>query len=219
MRFSTLSRALVALAVLTAPVTARAQFTVYTDFAAFIAATSNAGTDSFDDLVAGSLPMSLSRTAGSHTYMVGANTEPLYGAGTSNRWLSTDVATDVITFSGFGSTVRGVGGNFFGTDIGGGLFAGGNLVVRATNASGTTTHNIVGAGLNSFVGFVSTEDILSFTVETVQPQSGDFVWPTVNDFVLAEASASSVVPEPSTFALLFVGTAGMLLVARHRRRV
>ncbi|MBV9880027.1 MAG: PEP-CTERM sorting domain-containing protein [Gemmatirosa sp.] len=216
MRMPVLTRILAVGALLGAPVAARAQFTVYTDLASFLAATSHAGTDGFDDLVAGPVSTPLARSAGAFGYVATANTTDFYATGQgADAWLSTNTSTDVVTFSGFGSTVRGVGGFFFGTDLDGVFRPNTSLTLRATDAGGTTTWTLADAVVGSFVGFVSTGPITSLTVETVLPPN-DLAWPTVNDLVLAEA-ASSTVPEPTTLPVLGAGVVALGLLVRRRR--
>ena len=219
MRNTSLARALVALVLLAWPVASQAQFTVYTNLAAFLAATTSAGTDSFNDLsITGSTPTPLARSAGAFSYTATVNTTTFYGAGSgTDHWLSANTATDVIRFSGFSSSVRGVGGFFFGTDVSGAFRSGSSVIVRATNAAGTTSQTVVDATLGTFLGFVSTTDIFSLTVETVLPATG-FAWPTVNDLVLAAAPTAGVVPEPATYALLSAGLLVVGVVAKRRRR-
>jgi hypothetical protein len=85
------------------------------------------------------------------------------------------------------------------------------VLITATDAGGTVSQTIVDATRFSFLGFVSDSAITSLTVSAVQPSSG-FVWPAVNNLVLA-----SVVPEPETYALLLAGLAGIGMLVRRRR--
>lgn len=201
-----------------APAAAHAQVTVYTDLASFLSATSTAGTDTFDDLAP--TPASpLGRTAGPFAYTATASTTGFFAAGTpGDRWLSTNTATDVITFSGFAPSVRGVGAILFGTDLDGLFRAGTSLTVRATNATGTVTRTLTDPTTATFLGFVSTSPFVSVTLE-VATQPTALAWPTVNNLVLASAAPAAVVPEPATVVLLGVGAVGTALVARTRRRV
>ena len=107
--------ALAAVALMAAS-TSQAAITVYTNLAAFTAATSNPGTDTYTGFsILGQTTSPITRTAGAYTYTA-ATPGNFYGAGTTaNPWLSTNQALDSITFSGFTSTVRGIGGNFFGS--------------------------------------------------------------------------------------------------------
>jgi hypothetical protein len=195
---------------------AAAQVTVFTDRAAFLAAVGTFGVDRFDDLPAGERAAPLARSAGGYGYTATATTTGLYVVGpASDRWLSTNTATDVLTFAGFGPQLRGVGASFFGTDLDGLLRPGTTLTVRATALDGSSERTVVAATTGTFLGFLATSALQSFTVTATQPTVG-LAWPTVNDLVLAEAGATEVIPEPGTVFLVSVGFLGLGGVARRR---
>jgi hypothetical protein len=192
----------------------QAAITVYTSLAAFNAATLNPGTDTFTGLsITGSTPSPLTRSAGPYTYTVDAGPAgTFFGAGsTANPWLSTNTATDTISFFGFTSGVVGFGGNFFGSNISG-LFAPGDVTLTATDTSGTVTQTIVSAVEGSFLGFVSTTGLLSATLAAVQVPGASPLWPTADNVVLASA-----VPEPGTYAMMLAGLGVLGFMARRRR--
>jgi PEP-CTERM motif len=194
---------------------ATAAITVYTTQASFNAATSNQGVDTFTGFsISGATPSPITRTAGVYSYTGSASTTSFFGAGTTaNPWLSTNTATDTMTFNAFTGGVQAVGGNFFGSDITG-SFLSGNITLTATDSSGTVTQTIVGATTTSFLGFVSTGAMTSLTVASVQPATG-FLWPTVDNLTLAKIAAP--VPEPETYAMFLAGLAMVSVIARRRR--
>lgn len=219
MRIPTIPQFALALLFAALPQRVSAQFTTYTTLASFLAATTKAGTDSFENLsLTASTPSPLARNAGAFSYTVTVNTTSFVGSGSSaDRWLSTNTATDIITFSGFGPGVRGIGGSFFGTGASGAFSANTTILLTARTASGMSTQTLLNTTLSTFLGFVASADLLSLTVEAVQPTGNTFAWPTVNDLVLANGAASSVVPEPATWMLLVNGLAGVVLLVTWRR--
>ena len=191
---------------------AQAAITVFTSQAAFNAATASPGTDTFAGFsIVGSTPSPITRTAGIYTYSADAGPAgSFFGGGTTaNPFLSTNTATDTVSFFGFSPGVVGFGGNFFGSNVSG-LFAAGDMTVTATDSSGTVTQTIVGATQAGFLGFVSSSAILSATLSSVQPTTG-FLWPSVDNLVL------SVVPEPGTYAMMLAGLGVLGFMARRRR--
>lgn len=162
-----------------------AAITVYTTEASFLAAVSTPGVDTFTDFsITGNTPSPIYRSAGAYRYTA-AVVDSFFGAGTtSNPWLSTNLAADPITFNWFTGSVRAIGGNFFGSNIGG-MFAAGSVTLTATDASGRVTQTIAGATTSSFMGFVSNRPIRSLVVSAVQPTSGIFLWATVDNLTLA----------------------------------
>src|SRR4051794_12862072 len=97
-----------------------AALTVFTSQPSFLGAVSSPGVDAFNGLsITTSTPSPLSRVTGSYTYIAAASSS-FFGSGSAaDPWLSTNSATDSITFSGFGGGVSAIGGNFFGTDVNG----------------------------------------------------------------------------------------------------
>ena len=220
------ARAVIACAaIVTAPTVAQAQFTVHTTLASFLAAVGANGTDTYTGFsISGETNSPINRSAGAYNYRATADGD-FYGAGTTgNPWLSTDKAKDAITFSNFTSSVRGIGGNFFGSNISG-AFQSGNITLTATNAGGSVTQTLINATTSSFLGFVSTSAITSLVVTTEPPSSGPTsgsltttsLWPTVDNLILAEGKSASVVPEPSTYALLGTGLMFIGGIARRRK--
>ncbi len=215
MKLKYVSIALAALVASTAP--AQAAITVYTSLAAFTAATSAPGTDTYAGFnITSTTGSPITRVAGAYGYTAAAPGD-FFGAGTStNPWLSTNTATDTVTFNAFTGGSNGVGGNFFGSDIAG-AFAAGSITLVATDSSGSVTQTIVGATTTSFLGFVSTTAVTSLTVTSVQPTSG-FLWPTIDNLVFAKRPAVVVptVPESSTWLMMIAGF-GLVGGAMRRR--
>lgn len=210
---SFLIKPLAAAALLAAVGASQAAITVYTSLAAFNAAVGIAGTDTYTGFsITGSTPSPVMRNAGPYAYTAAAAPAGLFfGAGTTaNPWLSTEAAQDAITFSGFSAGVVAAGGNFFGSNIAG-LFAAGDVSLTATDGGGSVTQTIVGATVGSFLGFVSNGPLLSLRITAVQPTPA-FLWPTVDNLVLAAA-----IPEPHTYAMLLAGLGLVGFMARHRR--
>ncbi len=210
---SFLIKPLAAAALLAVAGASQATVTVYTSQAAFLAAISNVGVDTFDNMALSSVPSPIFRNAGPYSYTGAVSTTSFFQAGTTaDVWLSTNTATDTITFNAFSGGVQGVGGNFFGSDINGAFLAG-SLTITATDASGTVTQTLDATSSSSFLGFVSNGAMTSLTVTSVQPVSG-FLWPTVNNLTMGVAAA---VPEPQTFAMLLAGLGFVGFMARRRR--
>lgn len=164
---------------------ASAGITVYSSQVAFAAAVTSPGVDTYAGFsVTGSTPSPINRSAGAYTY-VGRVPTSFFGAGsTGDPWLSTNTATETITFDTFAPGISAIGGLFFGSNISG-LFQSGDITVVATDSGGAiSTQTITGATTTSFLGFVSDVQLVSLTVTAVQPASG-FLWPTVDNLTLA----------------------------------
>ena len=189
-----------------------AALTVYTSQSAFLAAVSSPGTDTFTGFsITGTTPSPITRAAGAYGYTASASTSTFFGAGTTaNPWLSTNIATDSVTFNAFTGGVSAFGGNFFGSDISG-LFLAGDVTLLATDSLGAASlQTITGATVSSFLGFVSSGSMSSVVLSAVQGASP--VWPTADNVTLA-----TVVPEPGTYALMLAGLGVVGFMARRRR--
>jgi hypothetical protein len=192
--------------------------TVYTDQAAFIAATDNRATDTFAGLpVLISTPSPLSRAAGPYSYIATAGTSNFFASGTDvNPALSPDNFDAPVTLAQFTGGVNAIGGNFFGSDINGD-FVTGSINVNASDTAGTEFRTIVNASTSSFIGFVSNGSILSLTFQALQPPNGDFLWASADDLMLARSATTvSPIPEPEVYATMMMGLGLVGLLARRR---
>jgi hypothetical protein len=221
---SSLIKPLVVAALLSTAGLSQAAITVYTDLAAFNAATSAQGTDTYTGLTLTNItPSPTTRPAGPYSYTAdAAPLGSLFGGGTTaNPFLATNSYSDTIIFNAFSAGVAAIGGNFFGSNIAG-LFTVGTMRLVGTDSFGAvSTQTINDATTSSFLGFVSTGVMSSLTLCSINmvtgtcgPGSTPFVWPSVDNLVLGKAVA--VVPEPSTYAMLLAGLGAVGFVARRR---
>lgn len=199
---------------------ANAAITIYSSTGAFDAATTAKGVDTFENLsITSSTSSPMTRSAGAYSYVASASTTTFFGAGSAaDHWLSTNTATDTITFSGFTGGVSAIGGLFFASDITG-LFGAGGVTLTATDSFGaTSTQLLSNATTSTFLGFVSTGTITSLTLTAVQPV-GSFLWPTANNLTLAKTVAAPAVPEPTTWAMMIGGLGLVGAMLRRRAKV
>ncbi len=200
---------------------AHATITIYNTQASYLAAISMPGVDTYDDLdPTTSLAGPVNRTAGAYAYTasVGPTSTLFFPAGVSpgDVWLSTNNRLDTVTFNSFSTGVRGVGGNFFGSNSGGSFTTPSSITVTATDGSGTVTQTLVNPTVNSFVGFVSTGALTSVTTFVGVAGTGlAGVWPTVNNLTLGTVA---VVPETQTLAMMLGGLAMLGMAVRRSKR-
>ncbi|MES3021126.1 MAG: PEP-CTERM sorting domain-containing protein [Pseudomonadota bacterium] len=178
---------------------ARAEITVFTSKAEFLAAITGPvqSTDTFDNLAVAAYGETMARMAGGVGYLVdGGIGSAIFGAGGTGGdfWLSTNNAGATMAFSQFSQGVYALGGNFFGSDIAGSFIPNTKVVLSATDGAATRTFTLVNTTTDSFVGFISTQPIRAVTFHT----AGANYWPTANNMTLA-------VPEADSYVMLLAG--------------
>jgi hypothetical protein len=198
------------------PTAAQAQITVHTTLASWLAAVSAPGLDTYDDLeiAEGFYDTPLLRTAGAYSYSLSSPNGFVPVGTVPDTWISQFFFQDGLTFNGFSSGVRGIGGNFFPT-LETGAVTTGQLQVTLTSGAFTNTQTLTNTTPSSFLGFTSTVALTSLTVQVVNPVANVGPFSTVNNLRLG--AATTVIPEPSTYALLATGLTVMGFVARRRR--
>lgn len=200
------------------PTVASAQ-TTFADFTSFLAAVGPYGLDTFDDLD----PITsgpTDRTAGGYGYQIAAAAAPLNmlfsleaTPGNTDLWISEETGGTGITFSGFGSAVRGIGGFFFGTDFGGAAIDA-PVILRAEDVHGNFVETTLNqASPNSFFGVLFDHQLATLSVRM---RDSDITFATANDLVLAEGATR--VPEPASLLLVAPGAALLLMREARRRR-
>lgn len=198
-------------------VAAHAAPTVHLSTASFLAATSAAATDSFDDLGAGDSGAGpLARQLGAYSYTARA-ANGLWGLSNpddpADRWLSVMEATDGLHVDDFSSNVHAVGGSFFNTGFDGNKVTLAFSVVGIDGHAATFEHVFDGAG--GFFGIVSDAGIASLRIGGSYSAADGWTFPTMNDLVVGGPAAP--VPEPGRLALALGGLVLVSTLARARR--
>jgi hypothetical protein len=211
---------MIAVAVLSTAAAAHASITVFSQESAFLATLSAPGVDNFTGL-AGTPDhtTSVNSSAGNYDYtaIVGPDDGLTMLTTPSHVWLSTISGRDSITFTDFTGDVRGFGGFFFGTDLGGNAIQGSSIILTATDPSGTITQIIKNPTASTFLSFVSDTFIYSVTVRT--GNGGPIaLWPTVGEVILGTVAPAQVVPEPASYVTLLAGLMAMTFRLRSKQK-
>lgn len=192
-----------------------ADFNVYTDKTAFLAAVDQAYyTETFNSLVTNQVLVSpITLNSGPNQFVASAslNFYNVDGPTTGDVWLSTNNADDPITFSSFATQPTAIGGNFFLTDFTGTPTVG---TIRAVLNAGSADYSTSVSSSTNFIGFVSVNNtpITSLKLSTVGGNATQFV--TANNLIIATALP---VPEPSTYLLGALASTVLAAVARRRK--
>lgn len=190
-----------------------AQVTTYSSLSAWLAAVSSPSVDTFNELSldVNNPPLSLSRSIGTYSYVARA-AEGLFSVGpVGDTWLSTNLADDRLQFDSFSASVRAIGGNFFGTDFEGAFLPTGTLRVSWMTSAGNGFLDLVNPSTTTFFGLTVNGTITSLSLQNLSPDDAAY-WPTANDLRLA-----TVVPEPSTYLLVGMALAMLVVVRRWKR--
>ena len=217
MKLTSFSLKSLTLAVLlcTATAAAQANVTVFTDRAAFLAALTLPGVDTFDDLSMNQTETPLFRFAGPYSYQASAGpVSDFFPAGSgSDTWLANTVASDTITFSNFAAGMRAFGGNFFGSDINGAFLPGQTMLLTANDGTTMRTVKLLNTTTMTFLGFIADHALTSVRLSP-DGLPGNSYWVSANNVTMGVVGA---VPEPQAYAMLLAGLALVSFGARRRR--
>ena len=206
--------------------TASAQFTIYSNSAAFFTAipgsfwTTNYASLGTNGVSLASVSNNITLTGNQFSYQVGqAGVSEIYaipagtGAGPGLQGYTTSTNAGAgLTFTNFtlsgNPTVYGFGGNLFNTDVFGD-FLNTTLTVIATYGAGSTiTTNLTPSSSSAFWGIIFFDSSPLQSLE-IRGDNADG-YPT--------AANITVVPEPSTYALLGLAAAALAVYVIRRRR-
>ncbi|AFZ26826.1 PEP-CTERM putative exosortase interaction domain-containing protein [Cylindrospermum stagnale PCC 7417] len=155
---------------------------------------------------------------GTYSYSASAANDFFPAGSGSDHWLSTDESTDPIIFSNFSPTITAIGGFFFGSEIDGALIPG---IITASVNEGSSSQSITTNSTTNFFGFISDDGtpLTSLVASTTEINTDEFVWPTVNNLIVGQASqASQPVPEPANIFGLSIGIGfGFILKRRFTK--
>jgi hypothetical protein len=191
---------------------------VYASESAFILALEpGAFTETFSGLTPEtSLPSPLSFAGPSpgnpfaYSVVVEGGLFPIANPGNATEiWLSTQIATDIMTITNTGQSITGIGGHFFLTDFSGAVIPG---TIRASLSDGSF-YDLTDQLPTDFWGVTGTSPFTSLTLEYLGNPEAD-AWITVGSLSVGIAA----VPEPATLSMVGLGMVGGLGLARRRSR-
>ena len=193
---------------------ANAAITVYTTQAAFLAAIGTPSVDTFNDLSQSLIGSPLNRPLG---YQVSAG-NGLFPGFAGSVFMSTNTATDPMTFSNFTSSPSAIGGFFFSSNISGSFTPSTRIRISVTDTSGNIVEVINTPTTGSFRGFTTNSAILSLTVTGFNPVPAENpLWPSVDNLHLAEVLPA--VFEPASWAMMIAGFGLVGALMRRRREL
>lgn len=180
-----------------------ADTTTYTSSAAFLASLSGTSyTEAFTGLSSPDAGAALNFLSGGFSYSI-SSPGNLYATGDV---LSTSLPDEGLTITFTSGNVTAVGGNFFNVNFSDEFQ---QVAVTLTLSDGTTTTFTPASAADSFRGFASTQVINSLTISA----PGATLYASVDNLTVG---AVTPVPEPSSWALMGLGLAGMGVFARRR---
>lgn len=159
-------------------------------------------------------PLSFSGPSPSNAYSYSVSVEdgffPIANPGNPTEiWLSTQIATDIMTINNTGQSITGIGGHFFLTDFSGAVIPG---TIRASLSDGSF-FDLTDQLPTDFWGVTGNSPFTSLTLEYLGSSEAD-AYITVGSLSVGIAA----VPEPSTLSMVAFGAGGILIVARLRSR-
>lgn len=182
---------------LTAP--ADAAITIFTNKADFLAAVSNPGVDTYDDLAVAETASPLNRTAGAYSYVANTSGGPFFpgSLGAGDIFLANNNNLSDIILITFSADVKAVGGEFFGSDLFGEFLSVPEISLRIDADGVEQTITIDNPVATSFRGFTAQTSIASITILPPAPSAlNDNPFASVNNLILAEAAPPSPSPPP-----------------------
>ena len=177
----------------------------YTSSAAFLAHVAPGGyTENFNSLGSPGPAGPILFSSGGFSYAVSAPSG-LY----ANGFLGTGAGYEELTIDFTSGNVTAVGGNFFATDISDAFFA---AEMNIALSDGTNVSFTPGSVADSYRGFTSDVTITSLML-TVSNVDFETLYAGLDNLTVGEAATA--VPEPTSWALVGVAMAGLLITRRR----